>query len=157
MLSLELPFSNSTQLRVYYLPTPLMKQSISVARPNLISLGTCFGRFSKSGKFKLAVTSLDYLAKYAKFKVRFLLSLSHPPLRFLLSVSSLVRSLSSQGFAGGDTFGVGRVIGGEDVSERWRDWCAGRETCATMAGRVLPGKSAEESWSDVFSSSLSCS
>lgn len=46
-----------------------MKQSISVARPNLISLGTCFGRFSKSGKFKLAVTSLDYLATYAKFKV----------------------------------------------------------------------------------------
>jgi 60S ribosome subunit biogenesis protein NIP7 len=55
--------------RVYYLPTPLMKQSISVARPNLISLGTCFGRFSKSGKFKLAVTSLDFLATYAKFKV----------------------------------------------------------------------------------------
>jgi 60S ribosome subunit biogenesis protein NIP7 len=54
---------------VYYLPTPLMKQSISVARPNLISLGTCFGRFSKSGKFKLAVTSLDFLATYAKFKV----------------------------------------------------------------------------------------
>ncbi|CED82455.1 cytosolic large ribosomal subunit protein [Phaffia rhodozyma] len=55
--------------RVYYLPTPLMKQAISIARPNLISLGTCFGRFSKSGKFKLAVTSLDYLGKYAKFKV----------------------------------------------------------------------------------------
>lgn len=46
-----------------------MKQAISIARPNLISLGTCFGRFSKSGKFKLAVTSLDWLGKYAKFKV----------------------------------------------------------------------------------------
>lgn len=46
-----------------------MKQAISIARPQLISLGTCFGRFSKSGKFKLAVTSLDWLGKYAKFKV----------------------------------------------------------------------------------------
>jgi ribosome biogenesis protein Nip4 len=46
-----------------------MKLAISVARPNLISLGTCFGKFSKSGKFKLHITSLDYLAQYAKYKV----------------------------------------------------------------------------------------
>jgi len=45
-----------------------MKLAISVARPNLVSLGTCFGKFSKSGKFKLHVTSLDYLAQYAKYK-----------------------------------------------------------------------------------------
>jgi ribosome biogenesis protein Nip4 len=42
----------------------------SVARSNLISLGTCFGKFSKTGKFKLGITSLDWLAKYAKYKVR---------------------------------------------------------------------------------------
>ena len=46
-----------------------MRLAISVARPNLVSLGTCFGKFTKSGKFKLHVTSLDYLAQYAKYKV----------------------------------------------------------------------------------------
>ena len=46
-----------------------MRLSISVARPNLVSLGTCLGKFSKSGKFKLHITSLDYLAQYAKYKV----------------------------------------------------------------------------------------
>ena len=48
-----------------------MRLGISVARPNLVSLGTCFGKFSKSGKFKLHITALDYLAQYAKYKVRF--------------------------------------------------------------------------------------
>lgn len=47
-----------------------MRLGISVARPNLVSLGTCFGKFSKSGKFKLHITALDYLAQYAKYKVR---------------------------------------------------------------------------------------
>jgi len=49
-----------------------MRLGISVARPNLISLGTCFGKFSKSGKFKLHITALDHLAQYAKYKVRLL-------------------------------------------------------------------------------------
>lgn len=47
----------------------MLHLATSVARPNLISLGTCLGRFSKSGKFKLGVTCLDWLAKYAKYKV----------------------------------------------------------------------------------------
>ena len=46
-----------------------MRLGISVARPNLVSIGTCFGKFTKSGKFKLHVTALDYLAQYAKYKV----------------------------------------------------------------------------------------
>lgn len=56
--------------RVYYVSEESMRLSISVARPNLVSLGTCFGKFSKSGKFKLHITALDYIAKYAKYKVR---------------------------------------------------------------------------------------
>jgi ribosome biogenesis protein Nip4 len=55
--------------RVYYVSEASMRLSISVARPNLLSLGTCLGKFSKSGKFKLHITSLDYLAQYAKYKV----------------------------------------------------------------------------------------
>ena len=46
-----------------------MRLGISIARPNLVSLGTCFGKFSKSGKFKLHITALDHLAQYAKYKV----------------------------------------------------------------------------------------
>lgn len=49
----------------------MLHLATSVARPNLVSLGTCFGKFSKTGKFKLGITCLDYLAKYAKYKVRF--------------------------------------------------------------------------------------
>lgn len=55
--------------RVYYVSETAMRLAISVARPNLVSLGTCFGKFSKSGKFKLHITALDYLAQYAKYKV----------------------------------------------------------------------------------------
>ena len=57
--------------RVYYVSEASMRLGISVARSNLVSLGTCLGKFSKSGKFKLHITSLDYLAQYAKYKVSF--------------------------------------------------------------------------------------
>jgi 60S ribosome subunit biogenesis protein NIP7 len=55
--------------RVYYLPVKTMHLATSIARPNLIAMGTCFGKFSKGGKFKLGITSLDWLAKYAKYKI----------------------------------------------------------------------------------------
>lgn len=62
--------------RVFYVSESAMRLASSVARPNLVSLGTCFGKFSKSGKFKLHITSLDYLAQYAKYKASTLLTLS---------------------------------------------------------------------------------
>ncbi|KIO23180.1 hypothetical protein M407DRAFT_112820 [Tulasnella calospora MUT 4182] len=55
--------------RVYYMSEANMRMSISVARPNLVSVGTCLGKFSKSGVFKLHITALDILAQYAKYKV----------------------------------------------------------------------------------------
>lgn len=55
--------------KVFYVSESSMRLGISVARPNLVSLGTCFGKFSKSGKFKLHITALDYVAQYAKYKV----------------------------------------------------------------------------------------
>ncbi|GAW06040.1 hypothetical protein F5879DRAFT_802204 [Lentinula edodes] len=55
--------------KVFYVSESSMRLGISVARQNLVSLGTCFGKFSKSGKFKLHITALDYVAQYAKFKV----------------------------------------------------------------------------------------
>ena len=47
-----------------------MRQAISVPRANLISLGICLGKFSKTEKFRLHITGLDLLGRYAKNKVR---------------------------------------------------------------------------------------
>lgn len=55
--------------RVYYVSEDNMKLAVSIARPNLMSLGTCFGKFSKTGKFRLHITALDYLVQYARYKV----------------------------------------------------------------------------------------
>lgn len=43
-----------------------MRKATNVARKSLVSLGTCIGKFTKSGKFHLQVTALDILAPYAK-------------------------------------------------------------------------------------------
>lgn len=43
-----------------------MRKAINIARDNLISLGTCLGKFTKTGKFKIHITALDFLAPYAK-------------------------------------------------------------------------------------------
>ncbi len=41
-----------------------------IARDKLVSLGTCVGKFTHSGKFRLTIGCLDLLAQYAKYKVR---------------------------------------------------------------------------------------
>ncbi|CAB3977020.1 60S ribosome subunit biogenesis NIP7 homolog [Paramuricea clavata] len=55
--------------RVYYVREDIMRKATNVARENLVSLGTCFGKMTKSGKFRLHITALEYLAPYAKFKI----------------------------------------------------------------------------------------
>ncbi|XP_060110394.1 60S ribosome subunit biogenesis protein NIP7 homolog isoform X1 [Heteronotia binoei] len=55
--------------RVYYLSEKILKLATSIPRENLVALGTCFGKFTKTQKFRLHVTALDYLAPYAKYKV----------------------------------------------------------------------------------------
>ncbi|KAL8286580.1 hypothetical protein RQP46_004597 [Phenoliferia psychrophenolica] len=55
--------------RVYYVRESLMRQAISVPRANLISLGVCLGKFSKTEKFRLHVTALDIMGRYAKNKI----------------------------------------------------------------------------------------
>jgi 60S ribosome subunit biogenesis protein NIP7 len=55
--------------RVYYVSETVMKASACVPRDNLLSFGVCLGRFTKTGKFRLHVTSLDYLSQYAQHKV----------------------------------------------------------------------------------------
>jgi len=43
-----------------------MKKATCIGRDQLLSLGVCFGKFTKTGKFRLHITALDYLAQYAK-------------------------------------------------------------------------------------------
>ncbi|KAJ3072282.1 ribosome biosynthesis protein nip7 [Podochytrium sp. JEL0797] len=54
--------------RVYYVSEVIMRKATSV-NPHLMSMGVCFGKFTKTGKFRLHVTCLEYLAQYAKYKV----------------------------------------------------------------------------------------
>jgi 60S ribosome subunit biogenesis protein NIP7 len=55
--------------RVYYLSEHQMRLATNISREKLLSIGTCFGKFTKSGKFRLHVTCLDYLAQNAKYNV----------------------------------------------------------------------------------------
>ena len=55
--------------RVYYVRLSMANLATSVARTNLLSLGTCLGKFTKTGKFRLHITALDVLAAHARFKV----------------------------------------------------------------------------------------
>lgn len=43
-----------------------MKRATNIIRKKLIGMGTCFGKFTKSLKFKLHITAIDYLAQYAR-------------------------------------------------------------------------------------------
>lgn len=43
-----------------------MRLATNVSRENLMALGTCVGKFTKSGKFHLTIHCLDYLAQHAK-------------------------------------------------------------------------------------------
>ncbi len=42
---------------------------MQVSRDKLISLGSCLGKFTHSGKFRLTIGCLDILAAHAKYKV----------------------------------------------------------------------------------------
>lgn len=51
--------------RVYYVSEKVLNMGSMMNPDNIISIGTCFGKFTKSGKFRIHITSLDYLAPYA--------------------------------------------------------------------------------------------
>lgn len=55
--------------RVYYVSESVANFATSVSRKQLISVGTCFGKFTKTGKFRLHITALSYVSQYAKYKV----------------------------------------------------------------------------------------
>mmetsp|Transcript_32196 Transcript_32196/g.36608 ORF Transcript_32196/g.36608 Transcript_32196/m.36608 type:complete len:182 (-) Transcript_32196:50-595(-) len=55
--------------RVYYVSESIMKTANSVRREDLLHVGVCLGKFTKSGKFRLHITALEYLSQHAKYKV----------------------------------------------------------------------------------------
>ena len=55
--------------RVYYMSTAILGHCGNFQRKVLTCAGTKFGRFNKSGDFRLHVTALDYLAQHALCKV----------------------------------------------------------------------------------------
>lgn len=55
--------------RVYYCNENILSLANHFEKKKLISFGTCIGKFTKSGKFRLQITALDYLARFANYKV----------------------------------------------------------------------------------------
>lgn len=55
--------------RVYYVSEKILNQAITLPPDQLICAGTCFGKFTKSNKFVLHITALNYLAPYAQYKI----------------------------------------------------------------------------------------
>lgn len=55
--------------RCYYIRSSLSNLATSVARDNLLSLGICLGKFTKTGKFRLHITALPVIAPHARYKV----------------------------------------------------------------------------------------
>ena len=52
--------------RVFYASERMIKLASTISRDNLMSFGTCIGKFTKTHKFRLHITALEFLAPYAK-------------------------------------------------------------------------------------------
>lgn len=48
-----------------------MKLAGTMPQKGLVSFGTCFGKITKTKKFRLHITCLEFLAPYAKVGVTF--------------------------------------------------------------------------------------
>ncbi|CAF3440972.1 ribosome biosynthesis protein nip7 [Fusarium graminearum] len=55
--------------RVFYVRLSIANLATSIAREKLLSLGTCLGKFTKTGKFRLHVTALPIIAEHARYKI----------------------------------------------------------------------------------------
>ncbi|CAD1468615.1 unnamed protein product, partial [Heterotrigona itama] len=55
--------------RVYYVSEKILLLASMVNPEKLTSIGTCFGKFTKSGKFRLHITALYHLAPYVQHKI----------------------------------------------------------------------------------------
>ena len=79
----------------------IMRKATNIARENLISVGTCIGKFTKTKRFRLHVTALDFMAPYAKVSLFFFLFVSWLFLVLLLwSIMKLSSASQPENFLG---------------------------------------------------------
>lgn len=57
--------------RVFYVSEKILALAENFGPDHLLALGTCIGKFTKSGKFRLHITALAYLAPYAQVIFQF--------------------------------------------------------------------------------------
>eukprot|EP01017_Pseudomicrothorax_dubius_P010616 TRINITY_DN13807_c0_g2_i1.p1 TRINITY_DN13807_c0_g2~~TRINITY_DN13807_c0_g2_i1.p1 ORF type:complete len:192 (+),score=51.96 TRINITY_DN13807_c0_g2_i1:99-674(+) len=55
--------------RVFYMSETQMKLASNFGADTIISVGICVGKFTKTGKFRLGVSAIELIAKFAKAKV----------------------------------------------------------------------------------------
>lgn len=56
--------------QVFYLTGEILKHAQKIPRENIICMGTCLGRFTKNGNFRLKISSLHVLFTYCMNKVK---------------------------------------------------------------------------------------
>ena len=57
------------KMRVYLINEELLKRAAAFGPKPLLHCSTCLGQFSKSGKFRLGITTLDTLNRFAQTRV----------------------------------------------------------------------------------------
>lgn len=55
--------------RIYYVLLSIANLATSVSRDRLLSVGTCLGKITKTGKVKLHITALPILAEHCRYKI----------------------------------------------------------------------------------------
>ncbi|EZG88493.1 60S ribosome subunit biogenesis protein NIP7 [Gregarina niphandrodes] len=55
--------------RVFVVPELVYRYSSMIPRSKMLTMGTCLGKFTKTKKFRLQITGLNYLAYYTNNKV----------------------------------------------------------------------------------------
>ncbi|CAI6096820.1 hypothetical protein V2G26_016225 [Clonostachys chloroleuca] len=55
--------------RVYAVLLSIANMATSFERSKLLSLGTCIGKFTKSGKFRMHITALPLVSQHARHKI----------------------------------------------------------------------------------------
>lgn len=56
-------------MQVYYVRLSIANLATSISRDALLSLGTCLGKVTKTGKFRLHITALPIIAPGARHKI----------------------------------------------------------------------------------------
>lgn len=70
--NIEVKLSTDAYSMANWVGQIMCRQSVTpqVARDKLVALGTCMGKLTHTGKFRLTIGALDLLSQHAKYKVR---------------------------------------------------------------------------------------